>query len=181
MPESSFTEDGNPIPLVYEGAGRFVAPNAYWRALCDERFEKNYRYVFVPQLERSWKSHKHFFASIQEAWSNLPERYVKDYPSPEHLRKSALVACGYYTQRQFVCAKGSEALKLAAFLREDKDTFAIIGVHDTTVVERRPLSQSVKTMGREKFQASKTDVMSYAWGIVGVDPREASGEVGSHA
>ena len=173
--------EGAHIPLTYEGAGLFRAPTLYWRTICDSRFEERTRYVFTQQQERSWKSHRHYFASVNEAWSNLPEKYANKYPTADHLRKEALVACGYYDQREFVCESREAALRLAKFLRSDKDTFAIISVHNRAVVERRPKSQSQKAMGKKEFQQSKDDVMSYAWNLVGVDPATAAGEIGSHA
>jgi len=173
--------DGAPIPLTYEGEGRFVAPTLYWRTVCDGLFTARTRYVFTQQQERSWKSHKHYFASVNEAWSNLPEKYANRYPTPDHLRKEALVACGYYEQREFVCETRDAALRLARFLRSDKETFAIISVHERAVVERRPKSQKQRVMGKKEFQQSKDDVMAYVWNLVGVDPAQAAGETGSHA
>ena len=174
-------DSGTPIPLTYKGEGTFVAPTLYWRAVVDGKFSQGHRYVFMQQQERSWKSHRHYFANINEAWSNMPEKYANRYASPDQLRKEALVACGYYDQREFVCTSNKEALKLAKWLRSDKEMFAIIAVHGDTVVERRPKSQSVKTMGKEEFQQSKDDVMAYCWNLVGVDPQVAAGEVGSNA
>jgi hypothetical protein len=173
--------ESTPIPLTYKGDGKFEAPTLYWRVVCDGKFSCQARYVFTQQQERSWKSHKHYFASINEAWSNMPEKYAGRYPSPDHLRKEALVACGYYDQREFVCKDHNEALKLAKWLRSDKEMFAIIAVHGPSVVERRPKSQSQRAMGKAEFQQSKDDVMAYCWNLVGVDPSVAAGEVGSNA
>lgn len=178
----SFDDDGGAaIPLVHEGGGRFVAASAYWRGRCDELFEKDSRHVFTQYRERSWKSHKHFFASVNEAWANLPEKYAGRYPTPTHLRKEALVANGFYEQREFIASTRDEALRIAKFLRSDRDSFAVISVHERAVVERIPMSQSQKVMGRKEFQRSKDEVMAYAWNLVGVDPAEAAGEIGSHA
>jgi hypothetical protein len=44
--------------------------------------------------ERSAKSHRHYFAVINEAWQNLPEDLADEFPNAEALRKRALIKNG---------------------------------------------------------------------------------------
>ena len=53
---------------------------------------------------RSTASHNHEFAWLAEAWRNLPENLADLYPTPEHLRKRALIDAGYYDERSSMLA-----------------------------------------------------------------------------
>ncbi len=48
--------------------------------------------------QRSTAAHAAYFASVGEAWKNLPEADQDRYPTPDHLRKWALVATGWEPQ-----------------------------------------------------------------------------------
>ena len=81
------------FPLLYEGNGLF-------RCLHPKRVKLDVGAVHGWQLaeHRSKASHDHFFAIINEAWKNLPEDMGDDFPSPEHLRKWALIKSGFCSE-----------------------------------------------------------------------------------
>lgn len=125
-------------------------------------------YRFERHEPRSMESHRHYFALIHEAWQNLPERLIDDFPSSEHLRKTALIKAGYCTKRQIVCATKQEAMRTAGFIQE-LDDYAIVTIEDKVVTVYRAVSQSIPAMGRKDFQTSKDRVLQIISDLIGVD------------
>jgi len=122
--------------------------------------------------DRSMASHRHEFASLKEAWLNLPETIALEYPSAEHFRKRALIATGWYHQKDMVGASNAEAFR---WVREFKsrDDYAAYSVSGPVIIERIAKSQSVKAMGKGDFQKSKQDILDWAWSLCGISPETA--------
>ena len=95
------------------------------------------------------------------------------FATDEHLRKHALIMSGYRDERSFACASNAEALRLARFLRP-RDEYAIVSVHEATLVEWTAKSQSKRAMGGPLFQKSKQDCLDYLATIIGVEPEALS-------
>lgn len=117
---------------------------------------------------RSKVSHDHFFASVQEAFDNLPEDMRDDFVTPEHLRKWCLIKAGYRDERSIVASSKAEALRIAAYIRP-MDDFAIVVVRQATVTQYVAKSQSLKAMGKTEFQASKDAVFDVLAKLIGTD------------
>lgn len=147
-------------PLTYVWKAGAMHPMRRFAKRCADEFVENELYRMEAHEARSIASHNHYFATIHDAWLNLPEKYAETFATEEHLRKHALIQCGYYDERKIVLATAEEALQVAAFVRV-LDTYAIISVHDRVVVEWRAKSQSLRRMGNKVFQKSKSDVLDY--------------------
>ena len=117
--------------------------------------------------DRSAKSHRAYFAAINEAWQSLPDELAALYPTPEHLRKVALIRAGYADEKTLVCSSRAEALRLAAFVRP-MDSYAIVAVSQATVKAWTAQSQSTRAMGRKAFQESKDKVLDWIAAQIGV-------------
>jgi hypothetical protein len=155
------------IPCVWSGEA--FEPRPAFRKIADAEYVIGECYVLEAQEQRSAASHRHYFAAIAEAWGNLPERLADEFPSPEHLRKKALVRAGYRDERTMVASSKAEALRLAAFVRP-MDGYAVVSVSGSTVVVLTAKSQSLRAMGKEAFQASKDAVLEIVAGLVDVTP-----------
>lgn len=121
--------------------------------------------------ERSAASHAHEFAWLHDAWLNLPEHLADLFPSPEHLRKRALIDAGFYDEVITDCGSNAAALRVAARLRT-KDDFALVIVRGPLVVERTAKSQSRRAMNKQEFAASKAALMQVIAGLIGVSPEQ---------
>lgn len=146
-----------------------MVPVASHRRAATERYVVGERYQMEAIEERSQRSHSHYFAAINEIWSSLPDDKAVHFPTSEHLRKFALIRCGYSDQRQIVCASKAEAQRVASFVRP-MDGYAIVTTHEAVVSVFTAQSQSRKAMGNKEFQDSKTKVLEYLSGLIGVDP-----------
>lgn len=154
-------------PLTYAWDGEAFAPLPRFAKHADKEFVIGQNYRLEVQEERSAISHRHYFASLHEAWLNLPEVHAERFATEEHLRKYALIKAGYRDERSIVCASKAEAQRVAAFIRP-MDEYAIVTVHDATVIVYTAKSQSSKAMGKQAFQESKQAVLDIVSQLIGV-------------
>jgi len=158
-------------PIMFQWDGESMRPASdFWASRCDRSYVVGETYKLVEHHDRSDNSHRHFFASVKNAWDNLPDALLDEYPSPEHLRKKALVACGYADHRDHVCASKQEARKLRAFVKDTADDYAIVECRENVVRVWTAKSQSVKAMGAKEFQESKQKVLDWLDALLGVEP-----------
>lgn len=157
-----------PIPLRYEGDGEFRVMSNFWMARADKDFVVGETYKMAEHHDRSTASHNHYFASIGNAWSSLPDELLEVYPTTEHLRKKALIAKGYRDERSIVCASKAEAERMAAFIKP-MDDYAVVTFREAVVRVWTAKSQKMKAMGSRDFQQSKSDVLDFIDDLLGVE------------
>ena len=151
-----------------------MVPLPHFKRRCDQTLVIGELYRMVVQEDRSDISHRHAFAFLREAWKQLPEDIADLYPSPEHLRKRALIQAGYYTEEVVDAGSPAVALRVAAYARRDE--FALVIVRGRLVLVRHAQSQSYRVMNRQLFQASKTAVLEIVAGMIGVEPAKLKSE-----
>ena len=162
-----------PVDFRWDGAA-MVPLSA---AAAERAYVAGESYRLAPVHDRSHRSHAHYFAMIEEAWRNLPEALAERLPTPEHLRKYALIRAGFRDERSIVAASKAEALRIAAFVKP-LDEFAAVAVHEATVTVMTARSQSTRAMGRAAFQRSKDAVLDAIAAMAGVEtdrPRRNTG------
>lgn len=158
------------FPLTYVGNGRFETTPYHLKRLDYGQGE----IITVEEVqERSAKSHRHYFAVINEVWQNLPEGLTDEFPNPESLRKRALIKTGYATLTELLCANNAEAAKaIAAFTAADPYCFCEISGKAARIW--RAESQSQKAMGGKKFAESKERVLHWLSNLIGTDIARAA-------
>lgn len=156
-------------PLAYQWDGEALIPRV--PRLADKHMVVGETYMMVPHEDRSDATHKHEFVWLREAWMNLPEDVAVNYPTPEHLRKRALIEAGYCDETIVDAGTKAAALRTAAFVRAIDD-FAMVFVKDQFVIRRTAKSQSRRAMKKAEFQASKTAIMEIISNMIGVTPAE---------
>lgn len=147
-------------PMIFEWNGEAMVPLRRFHNIANAEFTVGERYRLETQEQRSLVSHAHYFATLNDIWLSLPERYGDAIPSVEHMRKWALIRTGYRDERSIVCASKAEAKRVAAFVKP-MDDFAIVVVSEATVAVYTAKSQSMKAMGARDFQQSKERVLEY--------------------
>lgn len=151
------------LPLRYEGGGVF-------RCLYPNRISVPVGEVRGWQMmeSRSKASHDHFFAVVTEAWKSLPEDMAEEFPSPDHLRKWALIKAGFCTMTKVACSNNEAAVNL---LRAWKavDRYSILNVDGKVVTIWTADSQRKDTQGRKEFQAAKDAAMHILSNLIGTD------------
>lgn len=129
--------------------------------------------VLAPYEARSKRAHDHFFAVVDEAHQTLPDDLAERFPSPDHLRKWALIKTGHYDSRSVVCGSKADAARVAAFVRP-LDEYAVVVASEAVVTVYTAKSQSLKAMGRKLFQESKADVLDLLAELLGVTVEQLS-------
>lgn len=166
------------MPVQFQWDGEAMVPaSRYWARTADQQFVVGERYRLAIENERSEVSHKHEFAWLRTAWQSLPDHMLDQFPSPEHLRKFALIAKGHCTMVQHTCASVAEAERLQAVLQHHVDTYAVIKRRNAVVTVYTAVSQSKRAMGAAQFQISKQDIIDYVAGLLQVDPETLGKQV----
>lgn len=161
-------------PLVFTWDGDAMVPAANHRRLADRQYVVGETYRLAIHEERSANSHRHYFAAIHEAWLNLPDDLVLEFTSSERLRKRALVATGWYTERRLALSSPADARDMVRFLMATADDGTVFAVQGNIIIERKARSQRTGAGGMNKaeFQKSKTDVLDWIAALIRVEPKE---------
>lgn len=157
------------IKVVWK-EGVFV-PLIRSQAYCESEFGEGEIITFERNEERSAASHSHQFAWLHEAWENLPEHLARKHATEDHLRKWALIETGYYHEDISNWDSAKDAMTAGLMMRK-LDTYCVVVIRGNTVRRYTAMSQSVRVMGKEKFQASKTAIMDLISSLIGVSPEQ---------
>ena len=126
-------------------------------------------YRMVEEHERSMASHGHEFAWLAEAWQQLPEQYADIAPTPEHLRKRALIEAGFYDETIIDAGSTEAAERVASYIRK-REPFSLVIVRAQFVIERAAKSQSRRAMNKKDFEASKQAILEVVSNMIGISP-----------
>jgi len=149
----------------------YATPDHQWH----ERLPRTaaYAYRLIVAAERSAASHRHYMATVAEAWKNLPEELAHEFPTPDALRRWALIHEGYCDITKVVGNRRS---------MRRIEGYSVVEVDDEgTMTIRTARSQSYADMGKKEFEASKTAVLDYLATLVKTTPEELKQAARSHA
>lgn len=163
-------------PCYYSWDGDVMRPLPRFRHRCDDQFVIGETYRLLVQEERSAETHRHYFASLNEAWKNLPEELAPRFASVEHLRKWSLIKCGFSDERSIVCETTTDARRVAAFIAK-LDEYAVIIIRGNVVSQFTAQSQSMRAMSKQVFQESKQAVLDLVSSMIGVTAAALAAEV----
>lgn len=158
-------------PITFAWDGESMVPKH--PRLADRHFVVGEVYQLEVREDRSSASHRHYFAAIKEAHDNLPDEIAERFPTPEHLRKYALIRTGYRDERSIACASKAEAQRVASFVRP-MDEFAIVTAQGPLVTVWTAKSQSVRAMDKKTFAESKEKVLDFIASLIGTSAAELS-------
>lgn len=167
-----------PIKVMWTGEV-FVPQNSQLR-YCRESFGDGEIIMLERHEERDMNSHSHYFASVIEAWKNLPEALEAEYPSAEHLRKKTLIKAGYADQKEIVCDTVHDAAVVAAFIAPLNE-YGVVTVSGNVIRIFTAKSQKVAAMGKKEFQASKWAVLDAISALIQTSARQLQDNAGRSA
>jgi len=161
-----------PAPIRFLWDGEVMRPaSPAWAGRADKIYVIGEQYSLEQYEDRSQSSHGHYFASLNEAWRNLPEALAEQFPTVEHLRKFALIEAGFCSVSTMPCAGEAGAKRVADFIRPLAD-FAVVTASKNIVTVRTAKSQSFRAMGKADFQRSKEAVLEIVAGMIEVAKTE---------
>lgn len=159
------------LPGIKPVTLKVMIPHKRFRKLCESQFAAGEDYPLAPVENRSMASHNHFFASIQEAFDNLPEAWAQEFPSAEHMRKWVLIEVGFFHLEEHDFDTEKDAKTFASAVRR-RDEYARIKRVGSSVLIKTAKSQDHRSMKKEEFQASKVAVLEYLSEVIGVKRQE---------
>lgn len=163
-----------PIVFVWNEEGVMV-PLPRFRRLCDELFAVQAEYALIEHHGRNMRQHRAYFASIGNVFDNLAEQYEGVFPSAEHLREWALCQTEFCTVTHEAYDSKRDAMRAAKAVRKVAP-YAVISVVDSTLVTKHAMSQSVRAMGKETFEASCKAVLDVVVGMARMTAPQARRE-----
>jgi hypothetical protein len=167
-------------PLPFRWDGECMSPLPSFAKSADKLFVIGQVYALAEIEDRSWASHAHEFAWLKEAWQQLPENLAELYPTPEHLRKRALIEAGFYDETAVDAGSNAAALRVALAFRS-REEFSLVIVRGPIVLLRTAKSQSRRAMDKATFQESKTKIMDIVAEMIGVSSESLTQSAGKAA
>ncbi len=164
--------------ILWQWDGEAMRPLPRFAKTCDEKFTVGEQYRMEVSEPRSRRSHNFYFAAVDDAWANLPEELAPRFPSPDHLRKWALVHTGFCTCVELAFDSEKSAQVGASAFRE-ADPYAVMVVKKSTLQVFRPKSQDLKSMNKAEFQASKDAVLGKCAELLGATAAELRANAGA--
>jgi len=157
------------VRLRYEGAGDFATTAVSVRDLLDRKLVAGEHYRIDIYNERSEAFHNKYFATIAEAWLNLPDPWDSILPSPKHLRKYALIKAGWCDVVTLPLKSASDAIAAVSALKLlDSYCLAVPSKNVVTVYKAR--SQRRAFQDAASFHETAHKVFDVIASIIGVDP-----------
>lgn len=170
-----------PLDFVWDNEVQVLRPySPYWARRAAAIFGAGECLKIIATQERSAATHRHYFATVYEAWSNLPPLMADRFPTDEHLRKWALIQAGYVNRSELVCDSPTGARRAAAWAKND-DEYCVVTVHRNVMVKLTAQSQAVNKMDKKTFRESKDKVLDIIAAEIGVGKRELSDNAGQAA
>jgi hypothetical protein len=142
--------------------------NATWSRRADQQYKIDETYLLQEVHERSMPSHGHYFLCIEAAFDNLPEEYDNVFKNKEQLRKHALIRSEYHDKTRIKCASHEDAVIMAAFVIGYHKDYCEVDILEEVVNIYVAKSQSMKAMDKKTFEESKSKVLDYLSGLIGV-------------
>src|SRR5580700_9705319 len=131
---------GAKIEAICGWDGSNPVPLRRYAKMLDDSLVIGERYLTTFEPLSSAKTRSHYFATIGDIFASWPEAHPRQFVTPDHLRRWALIRCGFRGERQFAAASAAEARRLATFLHQG-DEYAEIAVNGNVIVEWKALSQ----------------------------------------
>jgi hypothetical protein len=167
-------------PIVYVRVGNSLVPLPRFMKQFDEQMVVDEEYPMEVVEDRSHASHGGYFAAVNEGWRNLAEEFDGRFPDSEYLRKWALVETGYCTETNFVMDTQKDARALGIAARK-MDKYSVIRISGNVVKVFTAESQSMASMKKERFEASKKAVLDLVSSMARTTPSQLAKNSGRSA
>ena len=160
--------------------GEVLVPDRRTLDYCQRQLGEGEVIMLERNEARSDASHNHQFAWLHDAWLQLPEQLMPEYPTEDALRAKALIRTGWCHERHITCESEEQAKEIAAFV-QPLNQYSIVNVSGSVVQVYTAKSQSRRAMNKADFEKSKADVLGFVSDLIGVSPEELCRNAGKAA
>lgn len=167
-------------PILCQWDGEVMRPTGRMQAIADAQFVPGERYRLEVVCNRSGADHRHYFAWLHEAWSNLPEHLEGRWADEDALRRWALIKADFFTVHTYYAETETEADRYSASMLE-QDSEVQIERAGFRVIVKRAMTQNFKSMTQRQFHDSKDKVIRVVSMLIGVTPETLKRESLRHA
>ena len=157
------------IRLRYDGGGVFIPPGVAVRDMLDKKLVVGECYRLDIYNERSEAFHGKYFATISEAWTHLPMPWDQMLPTPEHLRKYALIKAGWCDSIIMPMKSKTDAIASVHAMKL-LDAYCIATATGNVLTIWKARSQRKAFQSAKEFYETAVRVFDVIGGIIGVDP-----------
>ena len=158
-------------PAYFRWDGEAMWPTDRFKARCSDQYTVGETYRLAHEEEASTESRGHYFATLKTMFDTLPDHLASRFPDMDSLRYWSLIRSGYATENMIPCKTEADAIRTIGWLTK-QHPHAVFVRHGDTVQIFQARSQSTKSMGKELFQKSKTDVLELVASMIGVNLEE---------
>lgn len=140
--------------------------------------------IFIERIElRSMKAHRRFFAELANRWETMPEHIRARFANSTHLRKFALISCGWIDDdiKDIACGTPEVAV-IGAVCAKTSNRYAMITIRESviTIYQARSMrTTGEKCMTAKEFYQAADDVLAFLDAMLGIgkDEHEVFSEV----
>ena len=148
-----------PLKCIWYADDEVLKPVGTSIRYCLEQFGNGEIVTLERNEERSESSHGHYFAALNQAFRQLPEHLMSEYPTVDILRARALIKTGHCTMKDVLCD---------GTFSEFVQPYSIVEYRGGVLRIFKAKSQSRGSMKKAEFQQSKDDVLGFVANLVGV-------------
>ena len=123
---------------------------------------------------------KMYFASINEAFAQLPEHLDGRFANSKHLRRWALIKTHYANEQSLVFDKFADALRRVSYISRTQPE-SVVSIIGTVIKVWTAQSQSKQAMSPAEFRESASAVLDLLTFLLGVNVSELRRNAGKAA
>ena len=159
----------------WDGEGFFLPTVSKMK--CKETLKPGETVALEIKRPRHLAMHRRFMAMVTDYHDNLPESLANApfAASPDHLRKYALIRCGFADTITHTAKSEAEARRVEETFQSMRgDTFALVYRQGLIVYRSVALSQAFAKMNQKQFRESSERIEEFLATLVGGKRGEAA-------
>lgn len=156
-----------PILVKWDAEREVFIPARNYISQLRKLFEHG-KQLWIEQIQmRSIPAHRKFFVEFGERWNSMPQHIVSRFIDPTHLRKFALIKCGWVVAKDGMieCVFDSqEAAAMGAVCAKTADPYSLVVINGCVVGIYRARSMRMTgdgSMSNKDFNVAARDVLAF--------------------
>lgn len=154
-----------PILVKWDAEREVIVPSRNSISPLHKQFQHGKEFYIEHVEQRSMKAHDRFFAALHHCWDSMPEHIVTRFINATHLRKFALIRCGWVETMRDHPFDTPEAAALGAMCAKTASGYSLVVITGciVTVYQARSMQISGEKpkMTAKEFYRAADDVLAF--------------------